>query len=80
MTSSPVIQHDKNNRKLHKWSGRWFGANRGTHWTIAGSVAVIILGGYVIYNNRNSGPMTATTTATEPTSAPTAPAPLRSEK
>ena len=36
MPGRSVIQHDKN--ILYKW----FGPNRGTHWTIAGSVAVIM--------------------------------------
>ena len=36
MAEPSVIHHDKN--MLHKW----FGPNRGTHWTIAGSVAVIM--------------------------------------
>jgi hypothetical protein len=29
---------------LHKW----LGPNGGTHWTVAGSVAVIVVGGYLI--------------------------------
>jgi hypothetical protein len=55
MSAPSVIQHDKN--MLHKW----FGTNRGTHWSIAGSIAVIIFSGYLIYNNRDRNPATATT-------------------
>jgi hypothetical protein len=33
-----------------------FGTNRGTHWTVAGAVAVIILGSYLIYSNHGSSP------------------------
>jgi hypothetical protein len=70
MTGHSAIRHDKG--VLHKW----FGPNRGTHWTIAGSVAVIILGGYLVYSTRDSSPNTATTiSAAEPTPAATAPAP-----
>jgi hypothetical protein len=43
---APVIRHNKN--MLNKW----FGTNRGTHWTVAGSIAVIIIGSYLIYNGR----------------------------
>jgi hypothetical protein len=52
MTALSVQRYDKN--KLRKW----FGTNRGTHWTIAGSVAVIIFGSYLVYNSRNSNPAT----------------------
>ncbi len=79
MSGPSVIHHDKN--MAHKWSGKWFGTNRGTHWTIAGSVVVIILGGYLIYSNRDGNPATATTTpAADQTPVPMAPAPLTSEK
>jgi hypothetical protein len=71
-------RHDKST--LHKW----FGPNRGTHWTIAGSVAVIMLGSYLVYSNRDGSPVTATAiTAAERAPAPTAPAlpsPPASEK
>ena len=67
MTGHSVIHHDKS--MLHKW----LGPNRGTHWTIAGAVAVIMLGGYLIFSmsaaDRTSVPM-----------APAPPAPLGSEK
>jgi hypothetical protein len=63
---------------------RWFGPNRGTHWNIAGSVAVIILGSYLIYNNRDRALTTAApVSAVEPTPAlmaPAPPAPRGSEK
>jgi len=48
MTGPPVTQHDQ------EMSRRWFGTNRGTHWTVGGSVMAIILGGYFIYSNRDS--------------------------
>jgi hypothetical protein len=68
MSAPSVIQRDKT--MLHKW----FGTKRGTHWRIAGSVAVIIFSGYLIYNNRGSNPTTVTTTpATEQTPAPMTP-------
>jgi hypothetical protein len=59
---------------------RWFGPNRNTHWTIAGSVAVIMLGAYLVYSNRDSSPAGTAISATEATSPPTGPAPLKSEK
>lgn len=57
MSAPSNIQHDKS--KSHKW----LGTNRGTHWTVAGMVAVIIFGSYFIYSIRNNS---ATTTATAP--------------
>lgn len=70
MTHSLVIWHDKN--KFQKWLHKWFGTNRGTHWTIAGSVAVIILGSYLIYDIRDGNPTTAATIGVAgPTPAPT---------
>jgi hypothetical protein len=72
MTGHSVIRHDKS--VLHKW----FGPNRSTHWTIAGAVAVIILG---VYSNRDSNPRTAAAiSAAEGTPAPAPPAPLTSAK
>jgi hypothetical protein len=57
----------------------WFGPNRNTHWTIAGSVAVIMLGGYLVYSNRDSSPTPGTpTSAAEPSPPPMGPAPLKS--
>jgi hypothetical protein len=74
MTGPSVIQHDKN--ALHKW----FGPKRGTHWSIAGSIAVIILGSYLVYSMRDSNPATTTTASSvQRTSAPMAPAPLPSK-
>jgi hypothetical protein len=43
MTGSVLIQHDKS--IPHKW----LGGNRGTHWIVAGIVAVIVLGSYLIH-------------------------------
>jgi cytochrome b subunit of formate dehydrogenase len=56
MNAVSVLRYDKN--KLRQWFHRWFGTNRGTHWTVAGSVAVIIFGGYLIYNGLNGNPTT----------------------
>jgi hypothetical protein len=67
MVGHSTIRHRKGTLR------RWFGPNRSTHWSIAGSVAVIMLGSYLIYSSRDSNPPTATT-------APVAPAPLSSEK
>jgi hypothetical protein len=75
MTGRSVIHHDKS--ILHKW----FGPNRGTHWAVAGAVAVIMLGSYLVYSNRDGNPATATAIpAAQGTPAPTAPAPPASEK
>ena len=50
---------------------KWFGPNSGTHWTIAGSVAVIMLGSYLVYSIREGSPTTAVTIAApERTPAP----------
>jgi hypothetical protein len=65
MTGPSVIHHKKS--KLHKW----LGPNRGTHWTIAGSIAVIMLGSYFIYSTNRDTPAPM---------APAPPAPLASEK
>jgi hypothetical protein len=59
---------------------RWFGPNRNTHWTIAGSVAVILLGGYLVFSNRDGIPASTAISTTETTPPPTGPAPLKSEK
>lgn len=73
MSASSVLRRDRN--KLRKWLHKWFGTNRGTHWTIAGSVAVIIFSSYLIYNSRDGNPTTAATIGvTGPTPVPTAPA------
>jgi hypothetical protein len=70
MTSHPATQNHKS--MLHKW----FGPNRGTHWTIAGSVIVIMLGGYLVYSNRDVNPPTTASVS----SAPAAPAPVTPTK
>ena len=66
MTGHPVIAHDKG--MLHKW----FGPSRSTHWTIAGSAAVIILGSHLVYGPENG----TTISAAERIPAAMAPAPL----
>ena len=69
MTGPSVIQRDQS--MLHKW----FGTNRGTHWTVAGFIAVIMLGSYLVYSNRDTSSTTATSiSAAERTPAPPAPA------
>jgi hypothetical protein len=78
MTSISALRHDKN--RLRKWVRKWFGANRGTHWTIAGSVAVIIFGGYLAYNSRDANRATTPFGAAERTPAPMTPAPLPSKR
>jgi hypothetical protein len=57
MSTRSVIRHDVN--VLYKWFHKSLGTNRGTHWSIAGSVAVIISGSCVIYSNRSSNPAAA---------------------
>ena len=75
MIALSVLRFDKN--KLRKWFHKWFGTNRGTHWTIAGSVAVIIFGSYLIYNSRDSNSTTTVTIrAAERTPAPMTPGPF----
>ena len=59
MTGSSAVRRDKN--KFQKWLHKWVGSNRGTHWSIAGSVAVIILGSYLIYDIRVSNSTSAAT-------------------
>ncbi len=69
MTGHLAIQH--NRKMFRKWLHKWFGANRGTHWSIAGSVAVIIFGSYLIYNSRESKPSAVVAMPrAEPTVAP----------
>jgi len=53
MTVLAVIRHDS------KMLRKWFGPNRGTHWSVAGSVAVIIFASYLIYHSRDSNPASA---------------------
>jgi hypothetical protein len=73
MTGTSVLWYDKNalRRRLHKW----FGTNRGTHWTVAGSVVVIIFSTYLIYNSRDGNPAT-TIAAAGRAPAPMTPGPL----
>jgi hypothetical protein len=74
MAGHPIIQHNKS--RLQKW----FGPNRNTHWVVAGSVAVILLGSYVVYSNRERGSavVIAVPAATQApdTTAPAPPAPV----
>jgi hypothetical protein len=77
MTGSSVIRRDKN--KLQKWLHKWFGTNRGTHWTVAGSVAVIILGSYLIFNTRDGSP-TTTISSAERAPSPMIPGPFTSKQ
>ena len=56
-----------------------FGTNRGTHWTIAGSVAVIILGSYLIYTGHH-GSSTTTLDDAARTRAPMTPGPSALKK
>jgi hypothetical protein len=62
MSGPAATRHNKKTQR--RWLSKWFGANRGTHWTIAGAVAVIILGTYLIYNTRDGNPAAATTITT----------------
>jgi hypothetical protein len=72
MAAFSAPRNDKN--KMRKLFHKWFGASRGTHWTIAGSVAVIVFGSYLVYNGRNSNPTTIIfIPATERTASPIAP-------
>ena len=75
MSARSTMRHDKS--MLRKWLQNWFGANRGTHWSIAGSVAVIIFGSYLIYNSHdNKTTIAAVIPAAKQTSAPMTPGPL----
>jgi hypothetical protein len=63
------------------WLHKWFGPNRGTHWSVAGAVAVILLGGYLIYSNHDGNPPTTPPlAAAQQTPAPMAPAPVNAQK
>jgi hypothetical protein len=71
MSARRVNRHDNNMLR------KWFGANRGTHWSIAGSIAVIIFGSYLIYNSRDRNPTAVTLIpAAEQTQVPVAPGPV----
>jgi hypothetical protein len=53
---------------------RFFGPNRNTHWIIAGSVMVVILGGYLVYSFDADKP-TVVVTVPATVQAPAASAP-----
>ena len=75
MIAAAMLRRNKN--KLRQWLHKWFGTNRGTHWTIAGSVAVIIFGSYLVYNSRDGNPTTTTiSSAAERTVSPMTPGPF----
>lgn len=83
MKSTPVVQPvtPRDPKKLRKRPDKWFVTTRGTHWTVAGAVTVIILGSYLIYSSRDSNPTVATRTpAVEQNAVPTPSMPLASEK
>jgi hypothetical protein len=58
----------------------FFGPHRNTHWIIAGSIAVIILGGYLVYSfDENKPTIVVTIPATlqaQPPAAQAAPVPV----
>lgn len=74
MAGPSVIRRDKS--MLQKW----LGPNRGTHWTVAGAVAVIMLGGYLIYSIRDVNNSIIPPSATVQIPAPIAAAPPTSKK
>ena len=71
MAEPSVIRHDKS------WLHKWLGPNQSTHWAVAGAVAVIMLGSYLVYSNNSDSNRTAGTpiAAAEHTAAPMVPAP-----
>jgi hypothetical protein len=77
MTDPSVIRYGTN--KFQKWLYKWFGSNRGTHWTVAGCIAVIILGSYLIANMGNGQP-TTTISAGERAPTPMIPGPFTSKQ
>jgi hypothetical protein len=74
MTRPSGTRRGKN--RLRNWFHKWFGTNRGTHWTIAGSVAVIIFGSYLVYNSRDTNPTNIAIRTVERTPAPMTPGPF----
>lgn len=78
MKSAPIVQ-PVTPRDPKKQIDKWFVTTQGTHWMVAGSVAVIILGSYLIYSMRNNNPTNATTTSAVHV-VPTAAMPLALEK
>jgi hypothetical protein len=69
MTRQSAIPHNKS--ILHNW----FGPNRGTHWSIAGSVAVIILGSYLVYSSQKAATTIIVVEQTPTATIPAPPAP-----
>jgi hypothetical protein len=61
---------------------RFFQVDRNSHWIIAGAVAVVMLGGYLVYSfDANKPTVVVTIPATAPAPAPiAAPLPLPPEK
>ena len=53
MAGPSVIRHH------NSWLHKWLGPNQGTHWSVAGAVAVIMLGIYLIYSNSGDRSRTA---------------------
>jgi hypothetical protein len=78
MKSAPFLQ-PVTPRDPKKRLDKWFVTTHGTHWGVAGSVTVIILGCYLIYSTRNINPTIATTTPAIH-AAPTPSIPLALEK
>jgi hypothetical protein len=62
MKSAPVMQPLTPQRDPKKRTDKWFLTTRGTHWMVAGSVTVIILGSYLIYGNHYTNPTIASPT------------------
>jgi hypothetical protein len=61
MKRAPVVQ-PVTPRDPKKRTDKWFVTTRGTHWTVAGFVTVIILGSYLIYSSHDINPIIAATT------------------
>ena len=74
MADPSAIRHNRS------WLHRWFGPNRDTHWSVAGAVAVILLGSYLVYSNQTTAPPNATAEQTPAPIAPAPPASLNSQK
>jgi hypothetical protein len=71
MGGPSAIRHDKS------WLHKWLGPNQGTHWSVAGAVAVIMIGSYLVYshNSDNNRTPASPISAAEPSAAPMASAP-----
>jgi hypothetical protein len=61
MKSAPFLQ-PVTPRDPKKRIDKWFVTTHGTHWSVAASVTVVILGSYLIYSIRNINSTIATTT------------------